>query len=73
MRLLPRKEWLSQGTLPDAAVRLLNIRSCGNYGEDHDLTVDNDGGKDFPWIAKKIRQVAKSKKAGFKKPNYELP
>lgn len=68
MRLIPRKEWLELGTLPDKVAELLGINNYGQYGKaDRDLTLDNDGGKSFPWIAKKIRQVAKSKRAGFVK------
>lgn len=68
MRLLRRSDWVGDTNLPRKARELLGLKEDAEYGSKgrNNLAKDNDSGKSFVWIANKIRQISRSKKAGFK-------
>lgn len=68
LRLLPRKAWKDDATLPLRAQTLLGIREAGEYRKPRgkyakrgSLAGDNDRGETFEKIAKTIRRVHKAK------------
>lgn len=68
MRLVPRKEWLDFGTFPEKISELLDLDSHAEYRDRNgigSLVGDNGNGKTFKQIARKIRQISKSKKYDF--------
>lgn len=76
MRLLPRREWITDTRLPEKACTLLGINDLGHHrrtilvggkrvSDETSLANINDSGVPFKQIAALIRRIAKSKRSRF--------
>lgn len=58
LRLLKKADWIDEAELPSAAIALLGIGPCGDHRRTNEsLANDNDRGRTFKQIAKRIRSI----------------